>query len=341
MDIINQLEIPTDSEVIPAIFFIKPTELGELPIIPTSAVNETYMKIETPETMLKYFQNMLRYVYEFESEVEMINGITIQRETPTYECNYCKTTIKEDWFYCNHCYQDMCKLCKEETSEEIALKNGAKNYKSRENELKKCRESHLIVPRNMYDIPNGDPYNCDLCKNGLKSRFYTKKISDYNTYDICNSCFESDPTAKEEVESKSLKYIDRNNINLTSFGYTDFNSMFYWFPIITDKEYCGVFMNLNVHDKNYRKICLRSCDDHGRLGYFIIYDEKYNLENVLERLKAICDKGEYEDDDIEWETVNGKRTCKMVRKMKKLCTGYYSSPIHVLMQELNMQVYYG
>src|SRR3989338_10456616 len=56
-----------------------------------------------------------------------------------YNCDYCWALIKGPSYYCQHCRLDMCELCYGETSEEIALHNGAKNYWSRATRLDTCR----------------------------------------------------------------------------------------------------------------------------------------------------------------------------------------------------------
>jgi hypothetical protein len=99
--------------------------------------------------------------------------------------------------------------------------------------------------------------------------------------------------AKNVVETKGMKILSVKKENLL-FNYTDFNSLCYWIPIITDREESHVFMNLNPDDKNYGKLCLQCCDDHGRYGYFIIYDESITLDVLLSKLKDITDKGVYE-----------------------------------------------
>ena len=97
--------------------------------------------------------------------------------------------------------------------------------------------------------------------------------------------------------------------------------MLYWFPIITDDEGCSILINLNINHKNYGKICLQSCDDHGRYGYFIITDETYDLDIILKKLKEICDKDSYLNTE--------------------LCSTHHTSPIQMLMYSFNMPVYYG
>ena len=340
MDIINKLEITKELIVKTAddgyIVLIKPTKVDELPVINPLLINNKYLTINTSESILKYFNDLINNSDDM--RITVLNGIKLEFEYNSYYCDYCKTSINDDWFYCYHCYNDMCKMCNEEKSEEIALKNGSINYKNREKKLNECFVCNKIVSRNIYYLNSSCNYYCDLCNNDIiDTHYYSTKNKNYNSYDICLPCVELNPKAKEEVETKSMKLIDKNDKNNINFNHTDFNSMLDWFPIVSDTGYCSILMNLNIHDKNYKKLCLQSCDNHGRMGYYIIQNEKYDLNEVLKRLKEICDAGVYEY--IDFEKIEGEY--KEVVKTKKLCSYYDSSPIQILMTELKMQVYYG
>ena len=366
MDIINKLDITSDiiiTDEEAELFVSKPFVLEQLPFVDPSLINDKYLKIGTPETMVEYFKDLLN-IDDSGMRVRVLNGLHMDENGSSYYCDFCKTKINDDWFYCYHCNKDMCKLCYEETSKEIALKNGAQNYKEREEALNKCRSFKKIEPRNIYNIIVPDNCrSCNLCNEAIgTSNFYSIREK-YDTYDICSECYQKSDDARNMVETKSMRLIDVNDKSNYYFGHTGFGSMLYWFPIISDTEGCRVFMNLNPDDINYGKICLQSCDDHGRFGYFIIKDEKYDLQKVLERLKEICDKGtcEYEDyveveegvygeeivtkDSSGWitttrETLKNPRY-EWVTKTAELCSMHHSSPIHVLMKEFNMHVYYG
>jgi hypothetical protein len=247
----------------------------------------------------------------------------------------------------------MCKRCYEEPCE------CAKKCKRDE-----CVALNKIQPRNIYTL--NTPTNkrrCDLCNNAinetyLSENFYSVKTEDYEeTFDICLDCYQKSDDVRNMVETKCMRLIDVNDKSNYYFSHTGFNSMLYWFPIVSDTQGCRVFMNLYPDDINYGKLCLQSCDDHGRFGYFIIQDETYNLQRVLERLKEICDKGTVEyrvlekvEDGIYGEkvTINKKgytlTTREIIKEPKyEYVTKTYelSSPIHILMEELKMPVYYG
>ena len=378
MEIINQLNVPNniiycnEDDEDTFLFVHKPLRLDELPSIDASFINDKYLELETPKSMLDYFNNVLNSPERL--RISLINGIQLNRNAYSgYVCDYCCTCIEDDWFYCLHCNKNMCKLCHEETTEEIAIANGSENYKKREDKLNKCRAFNQIEPRNIYNIIT-PIYGrmCDICEYddindfiiGFNDNFYSVTTdSGYNTFDICMDCYQKSDDVRNMVETKSMRLIDVNDKSNYFFYYTEFGSMLYWFPVISDTEGCHVFINLNPDDTNYGKICLQSSDDHGRRGYFIIRDEKYTLQKVLERLKEICDKGTFEYKDLEKvedgvygeEIVTscgyGSRLIKRetikepkyewVIKTAELYSQDNSSPIHILMKELNMPVYYG
>lgn len=363
LDILNDI-IATDEEAI--LFVTKPFVLENLPSIDPSLINDKYLTIETHETILAYFNDLLD-TQDSSMRIKILNGIRLDDYCSADYCDYCKTNFKDDWFYCNHCNKDMCKMCYEETSEEIALKNGAQNYKQREEALKQCRALNKMEPRNIYNIITPlEGRMCNICNDFLtiSDNFYSVKTGDCgSTYDTCLDCYQKSDDVRNMVETNSMRLIDVNDKSNYYFYHTGFGSMLYWFPIIVDTEECRVLMNLNPEDSNYGKICLQSCDNHGRFGYFIITDEKYDLQRILQKLKEICDKGTFEYEDFQkveegiygeeivtkhddgWITAK-RETIKepkyeWVTITAELCSKHHSSPIQILMKELNMPVYYG
>lgn len=365
MDIIDKLNIDenyivTEDNI--TLCIDKPLVLDKLPYIDPLLINNKYLTIENSEIIFAYFKDLLD-TENSSTSVNIINGIYLDRDCDRYNCNYCKIRINCNWFYCYHCNKNMCKLCYEETSEEIALKNGSKKYKEREELLNKCRSFNKIQPINMYNATKTkcNKY-CDICREKIvTSNLYSIKET-YDTYDICLNCYKNNSDVRNIVETKSMKLIDINDKCNYYFGHTNFGSMLYWFPIIRDIEGCSVFINLNPNDINYRKICLQGLDNHGRSGYFIIRDDKYDLQKVLQRLKEICDNNIYNYEELEQieegiyenKTIvndDGSTSTKIITikepkyewitKIVELCKKPYSSPIHILMRELNMPLYYG
>lgn len=226
MDIINKLELTTNiilTEENAYIFVHKPLTLDKLPKIDKTLVNNKYINIETEETILNYFNNLL----DDYTRLYVINGLFLCNyyNDVKYICDYCQAPIKDNnWYYCYYLFKDMCNMCYEETSEEIALKNGAKNYKKRENLLNTSRMHNKLEQRSLANI-NNIIYSCDLCKKTIKNNYYSNE-NIYNSYDICMNCYETHNDAKKIIEEKNMKLID---INMKSYYFelTDFGSMLY------------------------------------------------------------------------------------------------------------------
>lgn len=342
------------------VFLHKPTTLDNLPNIDESFIHKKYLTICNPEYINTYFNHIIND----NIRLQIFNGINMNE--CSYRCDYCNTSINDDWYYCFHCYKDMCKLCYQEVDEETAIKHGATNYKTRENALHECRTCNIIQPRPIYDIDNLGNKSCDLCHTSIEllhPRYSIRETN--NSLDICTECYTHKEDARNMVETKEMKLFTKENKKGFLFTYTDFNSLCYWIPIISDEHDCHVFMNLNPDDNHYGKVCLQSCDDHGRYGYFIIQDESITLDVLLTRLKEITDKGVYEYEEVEivekgvyeFETVEQiekdvkvswrrrktikEPVLKTITKTAELGSNYYSGPIHILMKEFGMPMYYG
>lgn len=303
--------IYNDEDVI--LFFDKPNKLDNIPSIDDNFVNNKWISKMDEKDIIDYFISCQK---EYE-RLQMFNGMILENYDCLF-CDFCQTNIQlgNEYYYCYHCYSDMCKLCYEETSEEIADQNGAKNYHLRKDKLDECRSSNLFSVRKLPKLRS-----CDICKSNIdeyKGRFFE------GDYDICYDCYEKD---KSVIESKNMNFTKlESEREKYPFYYTDIGSMLYWIPIIQDTKDCRILINLNPDDKNYQKVCLQSCDDGDRIGYFILYDKKYDLDYILKMIKEITDKGTYKDDE---------------GNLKELCSEEYSSPIQILMMNLNIPVYYG
>ncbi len=331
MDIINKLEIPeeliTNEENI-CLFFIKPDVLENPPEIDPSLIKSRYLKIDTPETMYNHFLDLL----EPEIEVRIINGIPLDKDSVVYSCNYCHKDIMDDWYYCHHCRGYMCSKCYK--NDEFVLDSNKDNFDE-------CKKNKMLELKSVKCITlSRYCFRCDLCfllinRNDM---FYSCNCGNnvYDTYDICLSCYEKSNDAKRMVDSKQMKLINQKDKQNHIFEYTGFGSMLYWFPIITDLSDLSVLINLNPNDVNFRKLCLKGVDNHGREGYYIVNNKEYDLSKIINRLNEICEKGFVETE--EWCSTTGAYVMKNV----EFCSGhYFISPIQMLMEELNMQTYYG
>lgn len=257
--------------------------------------------IFTLSEIKQYFDKDLRRL-----DIRMINGEVLDEFGMCRQCDYCRfNEINGGYFkYCNECRMDMCNMCYEETSEEIALKNGAKNWKKRKDKLEECR-GHDLVEKQM----NRDAY-CDDCKDTITSDSWWY---DGKKHDVCQDCYEN---KKEDLlELKLFKNVPKDE-------QINFGSFCDWIPILKDEEENMILVNLNKSSKYYDWICFLSVDNHGRIGFFT-EDEKLNI--VLEKIREF--KTEL---DKEYE---GKDTCSWDYS--------YSLPIKKYMKSKNMEIHYG
>lgn len=253
----------------------------------------------TKDDVYQYFNNLS------DGRFCLIEGVTMDY-TGGYDCDYCKVTIVGKRFYCRQCIKDMCKLCHSETSEEIAIGNGAKNYKNRAEALATCR-SHTLVERN--DVM---PYrSCNVCQKYIGSNAHWHNDNDY---DLCMTC--ADGSAL--IEQHGLTYIESES----PFKESGFGSMLDWVPVLRDSEYNLVLYNINIDSEHHRRYCLSSVDDHGRRGYFVVYDVS-TIDEILAELNKIV--------------IELKEGAKYLDKWDK----FYNMPIKVMMNNRGMPFHYG
>ena len=181
---------------------------------------------------------LLQEYYEglSDSRISNINGQQfMDPEDSCYSCDYCKQLLENDNRYiCNYCHTDMCRLCFEETTEEIAIKNGCKNYHLRKDKLNKCQNGHDLVEVK----PNVDIFELTNFGN------LVDWVPIY--------------TLKKPTKSEVVQYCDDNNIKYKSDD-LDEN---------IETEYMFVHQNLNKDSDNFQKFGLSTIDDHGRFGIY-------------------------------------------------------------------------
>lgn len=366
--------ISCDYETPSYLFAIKPTRLDEIPEIDDAFINTKYVKKMTKETIRKYFDDML----SGNQYVCYLDGLCMYVYTPAYRCDYCKMSVNSKKFRtCYHCYKDMCNLCWNENDEATAIKNGAKNYKKRENELNECKKHNNFTVRN-FDKYLLEDINCKLCDEQIcvpkMSYFYSKLITNNmgSSYNVCSMCYENENKIDENCKLTGKQYVEKYGLELKNnlhdmllFSITDFHSMLYWVPLIetTNKygfsENSHILINLNPDDSNYKKLCLRTSYDC-KSGYYIIHDTTVTLENLLERLKKITDRGKYDvkesvkveegiiekyDEkrgDITWHLSKYTKepVYKTVIKEKEFSENNNYDVIKELMTQFNMKIYY-
>ena len=275
------------------------------------------------EQIKEYFDHILSN----DSRIRMINGLVMngENESASYYCDYYRTSVGDDYYYCLDCNNDMCNLCFAETSEAIAKANGAKNYAKRKDKLSLCQTKHTLKKRQL-----SLPAICDFCEGKTNQKedidtdiiVTSHRYHGDNDYDLCLVCSET-KEGKALIAKKKLQLI-RNN--LACHG-CDFGSLLDWVPIIGDTENNYVLVNLNSESPYHHKYALSACDNHGRQGYYTIWDKK-SIVPIIEKLNKItaennensCDKKD--NHNCEWEKIN-------------------EPPIKIYMKEKNMRTHYG
>jgi hypothetical protein len=229
-------------------------------------------------------------------------------------CDYCNTPIPVGiYHYCLDCHLDMCPLCKLETSEEIALQNGAKSYAARKEKLTKCQRAHTVVPM---DLIRAYPATCDGCGVDMQGG-YCKRV-EQDTFDMCTACWEN-PAFASEIEKHGGR--EAFTMNQASFmEATRFGSLNDWRPIISDGAQNYLLFNINADSPMCGKFAACAVDDHGRYAYFIL-DRITSAEDLALRIS------EY-DKDIEW-------------RASKDWTRHYNAPIPRLLASFGCQTHNG
>jgi hypothetical protein len=313
------------------------TTLNELLIRLKSELTTDFIKIDEievnaklpisysdfPTTNLPFIEGFT--VYSLDKVVEYFNCIindqvrihginNMDLDKSTFSCDYCLSFINYKLYTCQECNKMMCPLCFSETSEEIALKNGAKNYQSRKDELNKCQQNHKLTET--YPTEN---VVCDNCNEKPKeSEYFSNVTRDYgDRSDLCLICSQTNE-GKELIKDNNLT----KRTNYLSNVWTEFGSLFDWIPIYSEDETDALIRkNLNSRSNNFGKFCLSCVDDHGRQGYNVT---NLSLDIIVSKLNNFITqfKSQFKTTENSWDK-------------------HYNSPLHTLMNELGFRLYYG
>jgi len=230
-------------------------------------------------------------------------------------CNFCSPKVVERNFCStkmNHCTLCNLDMCWEEKTEEIAIANGATNWKKRSESLLKCFD-HMFINREA--VPN---VVCDVCGESSISKCGVWHLNRVDNIDICSDCISTDD---------AKKYTEKGVWTVNDMGEhwaftTGFGSMLEWIPLLTSDEGHLLLYNMVPSSKNYHKTGLACVDDHGRMGYRLVNNT--TLTEMVEELRLA--HAEYlkvkEKHGDSWET-------------------HYSSPIPYCMNQRRWQVYFG
>ena len=280
--------------------------------------SEVLYDFNIPESHRKYFINdIINYFNDIinnGARITFVNGVNMScYDSQCYYCDYCHGNIKSDYYYCYDCHNDMCHLCYIETSEEIALANGAKNYHKRQDKLTKCQNFHKIKLRKL-----NNSAICDLCGNHI---FTFNRYHNQNDYDLCLDCSQID-SGKIQIIEQNLQLVD----NILSCDQCDFGSLIDWIPLIQDCEGNMILINANKDSQFHYKYAFASIDDHGRTGFYIIWEET-SITELITEINLIIEK----------------RKKKHINNGGELSTMWddCNLPIKKMMVKRNMKVYYG
>lgn len=142
-------------------------------------------------------------VSEVEDHYNMIvQGWEIGGSVHGYTCDYCKCKVVGeedhfgDFYYCDCCAKDMCKLCFSERSEDDAERNNAKNYAARKEALQKCFLQH---PQHLKGRCVPTQFMCDCCYAELYEPhfWYSGEWGkDIKLVDLCDKCWKKSETVE-------------------------------------------------------------------------------------------------------------------------------------------------
>jgi hypothetical protein len=169
----------------------------------------------------------------------------------------------------------MCNLCWEEKNEEIAIRNGAKNWAKRKDKLLNCF-SH----QDKINIINNMSVCCDLCQSFSKQTDGKWHCNRNKNKDICPSCYYTDQ-GQDFIFQIGGEW---SCINYKTNRHENFGSILDW-AILFREENDGDYLlyNINQCSKNYHKLALGVIDDSDRHG---LYQVEQKLTEMLEKIST-------------------------------------------------------
>ena len=279
--------------------------------------------------------------------IKNING-----EEDFLYCGHCPGDIFNPWgcnggsplyFYCYDCHKLMCLTCYGETSEEIALKNGAKNWAKRKDSLEACR-GHDLQKR----IIKGITRVCDSCDEKCNEDpvYYTNVKDDL---DACIKCVEE---GKIDIVKLNLEKVEkRDPVNQRELEKMDhFGSFLDWVPLFMDTDVQDYILYCANPESILFKRCALACgDNHGRMGFFtctekdtidVLVDEyKETQKKCNDRMKRYEEKKKVDNKNVEEDGNESDDSADSDN-----CSGWgkhYNSPVKTMMQKRNMSTHFG
>lgn len=190
-------------------------------------------------------------------------------------CDYCRTHGEKvcpagGYYWCRKCKKQMCEWCYEETDEKIAAEHKSIHWADRREQLETCR-SHNLQYRPPVLV------NCDVCFKNTYTNLYINRLDA-----VCEKCADTDKGI-ELIKDKSLVLQQ----SLSSWwDQTELENMLNWVPLFINSDGYMILQNLNPASKRFGAVALLCEDNHGRCGFFTVYD---SLDEILDEYKRTYD----------------------------------------------------
>lgn len=228
-------------------------------------------KITTLENIYDHFATFL----DNDLRVRVINNVSLDsdmRELDTI-CGYCRTS-QNGYRFCTECKKNMCKLCWEEKTEEIAKANGAKKWKKRKDALLLC-----FGHQEKMEYTKTPKVKCDVCRDLSTEKPGLWKHNRVSDKDLCPECT-TKPAAEDIIKNSSDDWFTAEHLDESTR--LDFGSFLDWVPVLCHEDGDAVFYNINPDSEHYHKALLRVVDNHSREGYFVV---DKSLDDIIEEIR--------------------------------------------------------
>lgn len=231
-----------------------------------------------------------------------VQGVLVGAPLAQYTCDYCRpcslfSNGVTNYYYCDVCMKDMCRLCFAERSADDAVKTGAQHYESRRPALQKCFTEHpQHLKKRCYPIQ----FACDGCLSTLVDPHFWYSgewPKETDVHDLCKKCWDlaatMDDSAVPELPLKTSNKAERaaqvrKHFQVTEHEvprvskdqlanmYSFFPSIADWVPILEDEDNDFVIMNCNPESSLFR-----------RVGFLIVDEGSYTFQYVVGTLETL------------------------------------------------------
>ncbi len=260
-------------------------------------------KLISFDTIYNYFVDIIEETYQ----IEVLDKVNLRQHFfGLVKCDYCRI-VNGKYKICTLCNKNMCALCYTERTEEIARRNGAKNWERRKDKLLACFEKRCCLPEIPSPMTDNLIYdntlcvNCDNCRISSNVRLGIWLCNRRENKDLCPKCIEDIRFMSLMSEEFALNW---KPVRKTDPTIIPFGSILDWIPIYVSAadvseskpEFDSIILyNINIDSENYHKIALGHVNKDNRVGFYIL-DQ---LANSLDKLiKDVKEKGVGEILDI-------------------------------------------